>query len=239
LPYEVLGACSAAPMSALPLKLSRRADVDGVAARVEGRVVALGQDPRVGLAAHGLGAQRARQAEDLLARERLQRRGEGLEHADLDGRVLLVADALALVAVVVHAWLAVGLGEDRRPLAEGDDVGRAQLAELPAHEGVVVGVVVRRDEGAPPVDAAAKALQVALAQRREVAQPVVGVDEGRDVGHLQTHRAQDIPLRERAARLGHDLLGDALLARRRLLAVVLGHEQRERVLACAQRDARW
>ena len=55
--------------------------------------------------------------------------------ARLDGRVLLVADALALVAVVVHARLLVGLRVDGRTLAEGDEVAvGAQLLELPSNE---------------------------------------------------------------------------------------------------------
>ena len=48
-----------------------------------------------------------------------------------------------------------------------------QDLELPAHEGVIVGVHVGGDEGAPPVHAAAERLDVADGPRREVAQPVV------------------------------------------------------------------
>ena len=79
--------------------------------------------PHVGLAAHGLGAQRGGEAVDLPAgAERRKRGGERIEQLDPQRGVLLRPDALALVAVVVHARLVVGLGEDGRALAEVDEV---------------------------------------------------------------------------------------------------------------------
>ena len=50
-----------------------------------------------------------RQATQDKERERGERRRERLEHLDLERGVLLRPDALALVAVVVHARLPVGL----------------------------------------------------------------------------------------------------------------------------------
>ena len=49
------------------------------------------------------------------------------------------------------------------PLPEG--------VELPAHEGVIERVVVRRDERAPPVNLAPHGCDIALGQGREVVQP--------------------------------------------------------------------
>mmetsp|Transcript_2529 Transcript_2529/g.10082 ORF Transcript_2529/g.10082 Transcript_2529/m.10082 type:complete len:307 (+) Transcript_2529:2112-3032(+) len=60
-------------------------------------VVAVGQDPAVGLAVHGLRAQRGRREEDLalLARARGLERVRELEHLHLDEHVLLRLHALA------------------------------------------------------------------------------------------------------------------------------------------------
>mmetsp|Transcript_57796 Transcript_57796/g.164208 ORF Transcript_57796/g.164208 Transcript_57796/m.164208 type:complete len:262 (-) Transcript_57796:936-1721(-) len=122
-----------------------RADVNLVTLARVAAVDALGQDPAVGLAGHRLGPQRGGQSEDPLALQRLERWRQ-LQELHLDGRILLRRHALALRPVVVHAGLAVRLAVDRRPLAEADLVLRLQLAELPAHKGVVVRVHRGRDE---------------------------------------------------------------------------------------------
>ena len=155
------------------------ADPDLATGRFVRAVLALREDPRVGLSAHGLGAEGAGEQVDGLALEGAHRVGEGLEQPHLERRVLLRRDALALVSVVVHARLAVSFGEDRRALPEGDEVALAQLVELPAHERVVVRVVVGRDERTTPVDPKAETDQVGLASRWEVLEPVDRVDKGK------------------------------------------------------------
>ena len=57
------------------------------------------------------------------------RLGQRFEEAHLNGGVLLWVNALALVAVVVHARLPVSLREDGRTLTEGDEVTCAHQAQ--------------------------------------------------------------------------------------------------------------
>ena len=81
-------------------------------------------------------------------------------------------DALARRAVVVRARLPIFRRVHRQPLVLHALALPLQRLELPAHEGVVVGVDVGGDEGPAPVDAAAEVGEVALRDRREVLQPV-------------------------------------------------------------------
>ena len=151
-----------------------------------------------------------------------------------------MADALALVTIVVHARLRVRFGEDGGSLAERDEVAVLQLIELPAHERVVVRVVVGRQKGAPPVHPHAKLEQVRLAQGRKHFEPMHRVDKGDGLLWREAHRAEDIPLRHHppclGLHLGRGLLGRSAAAAAAALLVVfarvlLRREQRERVLA--------
>ena len=88
--------------------------------------------------------------------------GAPLDDLELEARVLLRADSFAVGAVVVHTWLAVLRAVDGVPLAELDLAQLVELFRLPADEGVVVRVRVRRDERAAPVYPRAEELVVFL-----------------------------------------------------------------------------
>jgi hypothetical protein len=66
---------------------------------------------------------------------------------------------------MVHAWLAIPRTIDGIPLAEFDLVQFVQLIDLPSDESVVVGIRVRCQEHAPPIDACTKRFQVTLSQK--------------------------------------------------------------------------
>mmetsp|Transcript_80999 Transcript_80999/g.234842 ORF Transcript_80999/g.234842 Transcript_80999/m.234842 type:complete len:490 (-) Transcript_80999:1018-2487(-) len=121
------------------------AHVDVAVRRLEATVPALGEDPAIRLSGHRLRPQCRSQQEYLLALQGLHALWE-LHKLDLDSRVLLRADALALSPVVVHARLTVDLGEDCGPLAEADLLTGLQLPELPPDEGVVERIHRGRDE---------------------------------------------------------------------------------------------
>mmetsp|Transcript_18069 Transcript_18069/g.38960 ORF Transcript_18069/g.38960 Transcript_18069/m.38960 type:complete len:1101 (-) Transcript_18069:274-3576(-) len=214
---------------------ARGAQVDDRRRDLVRAVGALGQDPGVGLAAHGLRTQRAREREDLLACQRREHLWQRLEHAHLDGGVLLRIDALALVAVVVHARLLVSLGKDGRALAKSDEVALAELLELPADELVVVRVEVRRDEGTAPVDAQTEALKVLHSLGREVGQPVRWINEVDRLLGSDAHGAENVPLRHEPAGLRGNLGLDALLGAAASLlvlrVVLLWREQQQVLLA--------
>ena len=69
--------------------------------------------------------------------------------------------------------------------------------ELPPDEFVVVRVLVRRDEAAPPICMDAKSFKVGLAQRREEIQPVVWISEFWDFGLRDIQLRQDFVLSQR------------------------------------------
>lgn len=66
---------------------------------------------------------------------------------------------------MVHAWLAIPRTIDGIPLAESDLVQFVQLIDLPSDESVVVGVRVRRQKHASPIDTCTKRFQVTLSQK--------------------------------------------------------------------------
>ena len=88
----------------------------------------------------------------------------------------------------------------------------------PAHERVVERIRVRRDEAAPPVDAAAHRRDVPLRQGGEELQPVRRVPEGGDVLLGDSRQLHDLPLRRSRALLG----GRLRLLARELGGVLLG-----------------
>ncbi len=56
----------------------------------------------------------------------------------------------------------VGVGMWSVSDTKGYKVALLEMVELPAHKGVVVRVVISRDEGSPPVDARPKLDKVTL-----------------------------------------------------------------------------
>lgn len=116
---------------------------------------------------------------------------------------------------MVHAGLTVLWREDRVSFAVHDLAARLEQLKLPAHEGVVVGIDVGRDEGSAEVDVSSIVLEVLDGERRKVLEPVVGVGELLDVLVLETQRLHDLPLVLASAGLcnGLGLLALALVLR--------------------------
>mmetsp|Transcript_19928 Transcript_19928/g.48505 ORF Transcript_19928/g.48505 Transcript_19928/m.48505 type:complete len:856 (+) Transcript_19928:906-3473(+) len=181
-----------------------RADEDLVVLHLEQPVLSFGQNKAVGLPIHGLRSERrGHQKHSLvpglllpLLRQRL--------HLHLDQCVLLRSHALPLGSVVISTGLAVTDCPHGGPLPELHVPPGLQLAELPPNELIIKRVQIRSDEGPPPINAAAEALQVQVPVGHEVPQPVHGVAELRDVLIRNAHGTQDIAL-SHTARLGDGL----------------------------------
>ena len=115
---------------------------------------------------HRLWAQRSSHQEHLspssLFPNHLLRSRTPLCHLHLDSSVFLRSVALAILTIVVHARLAILRAVNRVPLAELDFAKLVQLVDLPPHEGVVVGIRGRGQEGSAPVDTRSKRVVVLL-----------------------------------------------------------------------------
>jgi hypothetical protein len=103
-------------------------------------------------------------------------------------------DTFTLGAVMVSARLSIQLREDRVSLSVNNFIVCLQVVELPFDERVIVGVLVRGDEGAAPINSQPEVLHVLAALWGEHVKPVVGILESGDRLIRETDLLQDLKL---------------------------------------------
>ena len=103
-----------------------------------------------------------------------------LEGLHLDEGVLLGPHPLPGLPVVVHAGLAILRRVNRVPLAKLDLARLLEGQEVPADEGIIVGVGVGGDESAPPVSLWRVEEEIVLPSTTVV------LNDSREVGNRQS-----------------------------------------------------
>ena len=155
-------------------------------------------DKAVGLSVHRFGAEGGSNHEHLPAAGLLTDNGFScgtpVQNLHLHRGVLLRAKSFSILAIVIHARLAILRAVDSVPLAELDLAELVQLVHLPAHKRVKVGVRIRRHEAASPVDTRAKGVVIGDGDGREVSQPVQRVRKLLDFGARDVDGLHDLEL---------------------------------------------
>lgn len=145
---------------------AKGADVGFLIVRSKHAVLDTGANEAVRLTVHGLRSKGSGYQVDLavasLVAEQGLSLGGPLHNFHLDAGVLLGTDTLTILTVVVHTGLTVLGAVDSVAFTELDFAQFVEFVDLPAHEGVIVGVGIGSEEASSPVNSSTKCIVVIL-----------------------------------------------------------------------------
>jgi hypothetical protein len=156
------------------------------------------QDEAVSLTVHSLGPQSSGDQENLLIFP-FSKLLRDINESNLNASVFLGGNTFTLGTIVICTGLPIKSGEDSEAFAVGNFVVGLQVSELPADERVIVGVLLRGEEGASPVSVDTELLHILAALIGEDFEPVPRVLELRNINFREVKLLQDFILSENAS----------------------------------------